>query len=103
MAELTNKVEIQGDISGIRKTDNGSIFAQINQEFTGHDSKPHVRFFRFYIRNDKVKDLEPLCTESAKVTIKGTLDIFKSKFGPTVMVDVNEIVPDASQPAPSAK
>ncbi len=91
MTELTNKVEIAGDITNIRKTDNGSVFAQINQDFTGHDGNPHKRFFRFYIRNTNFPKFEKILAEDVKATIIGKLDVFKSKFGPTLMIDVEDI------------
>ena len=90
MTELTNKVEIAGTISNIRKTENGSVFAQINQEFTGNDGEMHKRFFRFYVRNTIVPNSENLL-ENAQVDIHGKLDVFKSKFGPTLMIDVENI------------
>lgn len=92
MTELTNKVEIAGELSNIRKTDNNSIFAQINQDFTGNDGNPHKRFFRFYIRNTIESKFSSLLQEGRKVTIQGKLDVFKSKFGPTLMIDVENVV-----------
>lgn len=91
MTELTNKVEIAGDITNIKRTDNGSMFAQINQDFTGHDGQPHKRFFKFYIRNTNFDKFANLLKENQKATIKGKLDVFKSKFGPSIIIDVEEI------------
>lgn len=91
MTELVNKVEIAGTISNIRKTENGSIFAQINQDFTGNDGFPHKRFFRFYLRNTISEQFVNLLKDNEKVTIQGKLDVFKSKYGPTLMIDVEEI------------
>ena len=70
-----------------------------------NEEKPYNKFCHLVTKHieDKLEWLDIVSENFPKVTIKGTLDIFKSKFGPTVMVDVNEIVPDASQPAPSAK
>lgn len=93
MTELTNKVEIAGELSNIRKTENGSIFAQINQEFIGNDGNEHKRFFRFYVRNTIENKFTNLLQEGRKITISGKLDVFKSKFGPTLMIDVENIVP----------
>lgn len=91
MTELVNKVEIAGSISNIKKTENGSIFAQINQDFTGNDGFPHKRFFRFYLRNTISDKFADLLKDNEKVTISGKLDVFKSKYGPTLMIDVENI------------
>lgn len=91
MTELTNKVEIAGELSHIRKTENGSVFAQINQDFIGNDGNPHKRFFRFYVRHTIEENFAALLQEGRKVTVQGKLDVFKSKFGPTLMIDVENI------------
>ena len=91
MTELTNKVEVAGDITNIKRTDNGSVFAQINQEFTGHDGLLHKRFFKFYIRNTNYEKFASSLVENKNVLIKGKLDVFKSKFGPSLIIDVEEI------------
>ena len=67
------------------------MFAQINQDFTGHDGQPHKRFFKFYIRNTNYDKFANLLKENQRATIKGKLDVFKSKFGPSIIIDVEEI------------